>query len=359
MRPSLSRPTGVGIYLQNLVRALSKQDRENEYHLFSCSWKERYPPISYGENFQLHDIRLPGKFLNFSWNHLSFPPIEYLIGRSADVVHSSTPLVIPTRRARSVTTVYDLYFFKNPAEAIREMQTDFPKKIKEHSLRSDAIIAISDYTKRQLIELLNVPSSRIYTIKLGVDDFFLEQVSVEEKNQVQEKFKIPGPYLLFVGTREPRKNLPLLVEAFRKLREKNIYLVLAGPQGWNLEEEGLSGDRVLFTGYVSRSDLRALYQQATAFVFPSIDEGFGLPLLEGMASGIPVIASRIPAIQEVCNDSCVYFDPNNAEELTQRIQEVLDQSDLRQRLIEKGKQRVQNFSWNDTAQKTLELYKSL
>lgn len=359
MRPSLSNPTGVGVYLQNLVRVLSDLDSENEYHLFSASWKERFPLSSYPSNFHIHDRRWPARLLNYSWNHLSFPPVEFLVGSALDVVHSSTPLVIPARRARRITTVYDLYFYKHPDRAIREMKTDFPAKIREHSLRSDAIIAISDYTKRQLIELLEIPSSRIYTIKLGVDPFFLECASEKEKTGVLSKLGIPGPYLLFVGTQEPRKNLPVLIEAFQKLREKNIHLVLAGPEGWNVQHDELSADRVILTGYLSKQDLRALYQQAHALVFPSIDEGFGLPLLEGMAAGTPVIASRIPAFQEVCNDSCAYFDPANPEELTETIEAVIEQSDLRQTLISKGKQRVQNFSWKETAQKTLALYQSL
>ena len=359
MRPSLSNPTGVGIYLQNLVQALSGLDHENEYHLFSSSWKERFRSGSFPPNFQVHDHRWPVRLLNYCWNHLSAPSIEFLVGTSLDVVHSSTPLVIPARRARKITTVYDLYFFKNPEGAVREMQTDFPRKVKEHSLRSDAIIAISDYTKKQLIELLEIPSSRIYTIKLGVNSFFQEFASSQEKKDILTKLRIPGPFLLFVGTQEPRKNLPLLIEAFRNLREKNIYLVLAGPQGWNLKPQDLAADRVISTGYLSEKDLRALYQQASAVVFPSIEEGFGLPLLEGMASGVPVIASRIPVFQEVCNDSCAYFDPVSAEDLREQIEAVLGQSDLREKLITKGKLRVQNFSWKETAQKTLALYTSL
>jgi glycosyltransferase involved in cell wall biosynthesis len=348
----------VGIYLQNLVQGLAGLDRENEYHLFSSSWKERFPSTVYPSNFRIHDRHWPVRVLNYCWNHLSTPSIERLVGSSLDVAHSSTPLVMPTKKARKVTTVYDLYFFKNPQGAVREMQTDFPGKVKEHSLRSDAIIAISDYTKKQLIELLEIPSSRIYTIKLGVDEFFQQSASSEEKKEILRKFQIPGPFLLFVGTQEPRKNLPLLIEAFRNLRD-NLYLVLAGPEGWNLQPEKLSADRVISTGYLPQKDLRALYQQASAVVFPSIDEGFGLPLLEGMASGVPVIASRIPVFQEVCNDSCAYFDPTSAEDLRDQIQAVLEQNELREKLIAKGKMRVQHFSWKETAQKTLALYSSL
>ncbi len=357
MRPALSRPTGVGTYLQNLVHALAEIDQQNEYHLFSSSWKERYPPVSYAPNIKIHDRRWPVRLLNYSWNHFSRPFIESLLGTPVQVVHSPTPLVIPSRRARRITTVHDLYFYTNPDQVVREMKTDFPRMLKKHCLKSDAIIAVSDYTKRQLIELMGIPSSRVYTIRHGIDPFYVERASAADATEVLKRFAITGPYLLFVGTREPRKNLSLLLEAYRNLGDC-ISLVIAGTHGWGQEDVDLPKG-VRLTGYLSKKDLRALYQQASAVVFPSLDEGFGLPLLEGMASGVPVIASRIPAFQEVANDSCLYFDPASQEELGVQIRSVIQDHDLRQTLIAKGRERIKKFSWKDTAQKTLDLYMSL
>jgi glycosyltransferase involved in cell wall biosynthesis len=239
------------------------------------------------------------------------------------------------------------------------MKNTFPHKIKDHCMKADAIIAISEYTKRQLIELLEIPSSRIYTIKHGIDPFFQECAPEEEKLEIRKKYNLPASYLLFVGTQEPRKNLSVLIEAFRRIRDRNVHLVLAGPAGWSVEQDELTGERILRTGYVSKQDLRAMYQQAVAVVFPSVEEGFGLPLLEGMASRVPVIASRIPVFQEICNDSCAYFDPERPEELRNAIDEIVDNPELRKELIEKGIQRLKNFSWKETARKTLELYRSL
>jgi glycosyltransferase involved in cell wall biosynthesis len=357
MRPALSQPTGVGTYLQNLVQALSEIDQQNEYFLFSSSWKERYQPVQYPSHFKIEDRRWPVRLLNFGWNHLSFPSIEFILGTSVHVAHSPTPLLIPSRKARKVTTVHDLYFYTHPEHTIREMQQDYPKLVKKHCLRSDAVIAVSDHTKKELIEVLEVPSSRIYTIKHGIDPFFLERATDMQKIETLEKFTIPGPYLLFVGTREPRKNLALLLQAFQHVGE-DVFLVIAGSQGWGLEQLNFP-KRVLLTGYLSKDDLRALYQQAAAVIVPSIEEGFGLPLLEGMASEVPLIASRIPAFQEVCNDSCLYFDPQNEKELGQQIQLVLHGNGIRGDLIAKGRERVKKFSWKETARKTLDLYQSL
>jgi glycosyltransferase involved in cell wall biosynthesis len=357
MRPALSRPTGVGNYLQNLVAALAHIDPENQYHLFSSSWKDRFPVVFYGSNFKIHDHRWPVRVLNFAWNHLSYPPIESFLKTSLDVGHSPTPLVMPTRNARTITTIYDLYFYKHPEQATREMRTDYPDLLKRHCMRSNAIIAISDHTKSQIVELVGVPSSHIYTIRLGVDPFYFQRVSSSEAMEVLNRLKIPGPYLLFVGTREPRKNLSVLLEAYRNLKEQ-VFLVLAGPSGWGPERNDLA-EGVIVTDYLSKTDLRVLYQRAAAVVSPSLEEGFGLPLVEGMASEIPVIASRIPASQEVCNNSCVYFDPENAEELAETIRNVLSDQQLRETMITKGKERVKKFSWKETAKKTLDLYMSL
>jgi glycosyltransferase involved in cell wall biosynthesis len=357
MRPALSRPTGVGNYLQNLVTALAQIDTENQYHLFSSSWKERYPAVFYGSNFKVHDHRWPVRILNYGWNHLSFPRIEYFLKTSLDVAHSPTPLVMPTRDARTVTTIYDLYFYKHPAGTVREMQTDYPDLLRKHCMRSDAIIAISDYTKSQIVELLGVPSSRIYTIRLGIDPFYFTRAPSSQTSEVLARLNIPGPYILFVGTREPRKNISVLLDAYRNLNEQ-VLLVLAGHSGWGMELTEFP-EGVIVTDYLSKNDLRVLYQKASAVVFPSLEEGFGLPLVEAMASGVPVIASRIPASQEVCNDSCTYFDPENAEELTEQIRAVLGDRELCETLIAKGKERIKKFSWKDTAQKTLDLYMSL
>ena len=357
MRPALSRPTGVGVYLQNLVSALAQIDSENQYHLFSSSWKERFVSKSYPSNFTIHDKKLPVRLLNYCWNRLAFPPVEVFINQALQVVHSPTPLLIPTRKARSITTVHDLFFFTNPHETVREMQRDFPRLLKKHCMQSDAIITVSEHTKKQLMDLVGIPSSRIYTIRHGVDPYFNDRANEAEIIAITKHFQILRPYVLFVGTREPRKNLKVLLEAMGAFSE-DLQLVIAGPEGWGNEGLELSAD-VIQTNYVSKQDLRALYQKAVTVVYPSLEEGFGLPLLEAMASGVPVIASRIPAFLEVCNNSCLYFDATNPEELAAQIRRVNEDTSLRDSMICKGKERVKKFSWIESATKTLELYRSL
>lgn len=359
MRPALSSPTGVGVYVLNLAAALAAIDRQNEYHLFSSSWKQRYPPHNYGDRFHLHDRRWPVRLLTLGWNRLYWPPIETLLGTTVDVVHSPTPLLIPSRHAHNITTVHDLYFYENPEHTVREIKRDYAALVRKHCALSDAIITVSEYTKLRLMEILNIPASRIYPIYHGADDYFGEPASENETAQVRKNIGISRPYFLFVGTKEPRKNLPLLLEAFRKMTE-DVELVLAGPRGWEEEPwRKLVTDRVRVAGYVTKAELRALYRGATALVMPSKEEGFGLPLLEAMASGAPVIASDIPVFREIANDACLRFESGSAEALLAAMQRLIHDAEFTQTLIQKGRERVKQFSWAETARKTLELYQNL
>ena len=358
MRPSLSRPTGVGVYLNNLVKALIEIDSKNVYHLFSSSWKDRFEEPFNGKNVFIHDRRWPVRVLNYSWNHFSFPPMESLIRTPLDVVHSPTPLVIPSKIAHQITTIHDLYFYFHPDQVIGEMRRDYPKMLREHCLKSDAIIAVSEHTKALLIEHLNVPSSKIYTVHHGVDLFFAEPAPRSETEAVKKTYGIERPYFIFVGSLEPRKNLSLLLEAFQKMSAK-FQLVLCGPGGWGEDLSSLISEGVIRTGYVSKSALRALYQNAMALVMPSYDEGFGLPILEAMAAGIPIIASRIPAFSEIGGDAFLPVDTESTTELRQAMCEISSNASLREELIAKGNERLKRFTWKEAAKKTLDIYEHL
>ena len=354
MRPALSQSTGVGVYLQNLVGALAVLDPTNQYHLFSSSWKERYSPPVYGPNFQVHDRRWPVSVLNYAWNRLQFPSIESLTGSKLDVAHSPGPLMMPARRARRVITVHDLYFYAHPEQTSREIRRDYASMVRKHCERSDAIIAVSEHTRKQLTSWLNIPPARVCTIRHGADPFFAGSVPQEELERIRTKYNLRIPFYLFVGGRQPRKNLPALLKAFAAL-EPGAQLVLAGPRG--AEQESVPG--LVETGYVSREELRALYRQALALVMPSLDEGFGRPVLEALQSGTPVVASSIPAFHEVGGDAFLAVDPSQVESIAAGMQRIRDDGSLRQDLIAHGRERAGRFSWNDTAQKTLELYQSL
>jgi alpha-1,3-rhamnosyl/mannosyltransferase len=359
MRPALSNPTGVGVYLQNLVRSLAALDETTGYHLFSSSWSERFHPSIWGSNFHVHDLRIPVRILNFAWNRLSFPAIDALLRLKPDVVHSPTPLVIPSTYGKAVTTIYDLYFYLHPEHTQAEIKRDYAALVAKNCERSDAIIAISEYTKQQLVEHLKIAPSSIYTIHLGVDDYYSVRTDEDTVQSIKNKFGITRPYFLFVGNLEPRKNLPQLMKAFRTLKE-DFQLVLAGPKGWLTEEwSDLVTDRTILTGYVTKEELRALYQNAIALVLVSVEEGFSLPAMEAMASSTPVLASNLPIFREIGGNAFLPVDQNDSDSIRDAMLKIANDSGLRKELTGRGLERSRRFSWRETAQKTLNLYKNL
>lgn len=354
VRPTLSQSTGVGVYVLNLIRALAELDQTNEYHLFSSSWKVRYTRPAYGSNFIPHDKHWPVSILNYTWNRWQFPSIETLLGMKLDIAHSPSPLLIPSSDAHRVITVHDLYFYTHPDQTAREIKRDYADLVKKHCEQSDAIIAISDYARQRLIDVLGIAPSRIVTIRHGTDSSFAAPIAEEELARVRQKYGIDRPYFLFVGAREPRKNLPALLRAYQML-EPGTSLVIVGPPG----EVRIDIAGVMETGYVPRKDLHALYRQAIALVMPSLDEGFGLPILEALQAGAPVVASLIPAFHEVANNSYLPIDANDVEAIAGGMRRIRDDQALRESLIARGLERAQRFSWADTARKTLELYQNL
>jgi glycosyltransferase involved in cell wall biosynthesis len=200
-----------------------------------------------------------------------------------------------------------------------------------------------------------------------VDPLFLEDVPAAELKATRKRCNLPPSFLLFVGAQVPRKNLVRFVEALKivHLQGIQIPLVLVGPEGEDSEtirtkaEKLGIGHWVTTTGYLEEKDIRNAYRLASAFVLPSLCEGFGMPLVEAMASGLPVAASRISAIPEVCRDAAVYFQPEDAESMAEKVVLILEDEDLRKRLIARGKERARDFSWKKAATEMLAFYESL
>jgi glycosyltransferase involved in cell wall biosynthesis len=227
---------------------------------------------------------------------------------------------------------------------------------------------VSEATKADLVEILRVPPSKVVVIHEAVGPEFARPQSPEAVDAVVRRYGLRRPYCLFVGNLEPRKNLPRLIEAFAEVRRRagaegrSAQLVLAGTRAWlhggifrAVEAHGLA-DAVAFTDYVPRGDLPALYAGATCFVFPSLYEGFGLPVLEAMAAGAPVVAARAGSIPEVAGDAALLVDARVPDEIAAAIEAVLTDGALRARLVARGRARAAQFEWNTVARRTLAVY---
>ncbi len=356
--------TGVGAYTFQLLRALLEAGG-HDYLGYSAGL--RPPDLSGLPGLAgTRHLPLPTRALYKLWAALGRPRVDRLLG-GADVCHGTNYFLPPTATARRVITVYDLAFLREPAWCSPKIVGPFSKGVRRFCHKADAVIACSHATRRDIVSLLDVAEEKVHVAHGAVGEGFQPRDRDESLAVLRDRFGMEAPFLLFVGTLEPRKNVTGLIEAFGKVRKDVPHsLVLVGPTGWNaapildaLSRPELEG-RVHRVGYVPRhADLAWFYSAADAFVFPSHYEGFGLPALEAMACGCPVITSNTSSLPEVCGEAARYVAPTNTRELAAALREVALSEKLRQRLSDRGQARARHFTWAACAEKTVEVYESL
>lgn len=365
IRPALRKGTGVGTFVEQLVLALDAMPGDHELKLFSSSWKDRWPLERLGslQRSDVFDRRWPVKFLNLFWHRWAWPPIDSFVGPT-DVAHSPSPLLMPSKGAR-VITLHDLHFLRHPHHTHGEMRRDYPRLVRKHVARADAVLAVSAATARDAEELLGLPSDRVVVCSEDAAPLFNEPPSRDELAASEKA--APQPFLLFVGTIEPRKNLPTLLQAFALVKKRfpEIHLVVAGSKGWGWDD--FAGEmrslpdpgKVLVTGYLDPISLRALYHRAMALVMPSLCEGFGLPLVEAMACGCPLVVADNSALPEVAGEAALYWRSSDPEELAGLLIKVVEDTTVRQLLAKRGKDRRKHFSWEKTAGIVMSVYRDV
>ena len=368
VRPFLKHETGVGVYFKKLLFELTGLDEKNEYFLFTSSLKDRFPPekIPPLPKMCFRDFHIPVKVMNFLWYRLGWPPLDSFFRTRLDLSHSPTPLPLPSH-GKKIVTVYDLFFLDVPEMADKQARRDFRRKLGGAFHRADGIVTISNFTRDHLLDRFPIDPGKVKVIHLGVDKEFWMGESPDGQDDISSRFDLPPSFLLFVGALERRKNLLNLLDAFDILRkeDQSLFLVLAGREGEdspNIQKKiqtlGLQ-DRVRIIGYCSESNLRDLYRLADLLVFPSFQEGFGLPVVEAMACRLPVAASRTSALTEIGQDAVAYFDPGDPGDIARTIHRVLKDSAYRSGLIDLGMKRAGDFSWAKTAAETLEFYREV
>lgn len=363
---------GVGIYNDNLLRNLAQIDTKNEYYLFTYFFynyqKKRislYCPKQ--ENFKLVAKRFPERFANlFEWKCGLHFIENFLIGEKPDIYHSVvTKLPNLHKDIKSVITVYDL-----KSEIFPERKNNLHKIIQDSCYRATKIIAISKNTKNDLLRYYRIPEEKITVIYPGVDHTtFYPIKNVQILETVKSKYLLPEKFIVGVGPFNPyQKNYQILIKAFSLLLKKDIghhKLVLVGPKDIACkylnrlaQELGLK-DKVLFVTAASADDLSAIYNLASVMVYPSLYEGFGMPPLEAMACGCPVITSNVSSLPEVVGDAGILIDPQNVEQIKKSICEVVTNETLRTNLKEKGLSQAKKFYWEKAASEVLQVYECL
>jgi glycosyltransferase involved in cell wall biosynthesis len=364
----LSEPrTGVGHYTLELARALALNSPSNQFELVSPApfAPDAQEEIARAGLSNLHTTSLKTSSIRGHWWSMGLP----LYARKAgfDVFHGTNFDLPLWKRRRSVVTIHDLSALlhkdKHRSRLVRRARVRLPLVVRI----ADLIIADTESVKREICEHLGVKPARVVTIPLAARDCF-QPLHPAETIRTRQRLGIEEDFLLFVGTLEPRKNLLTLLKALVRITGQTPLrpqLVIAGGEGWLMDEsfafirEAALGDRLCLTGYLADDELRALYSSCKAFIYPSLYEGFGLPPLEAMACGAPVIASRIPALEETLGSAAHLFEPTNVDALAKGIVDLLQDESQRQRLQLAGRQRAAEFSWERTARQTLAVYEKL
>lgn len=344
---SLGRePSGVALYCSRIIQALA-EDAPGDRFL-----------LCYRANRFFRALVSPLPAANCARRLMEeFVP---LLPR-ADLFHGLNQRLPRAPLRRAVSTFHDLFVISGDYST-PEFRSRFTAMARDAASRSDQIIAVSGFTASQIVEYLNFPADRITVVHHGVDP--IPKISSDAREAFRRRLALDAPFVLHVGAIQKRKNITRLVQAFEGLPQRYL-LVLAGSAGFGAREildcieSSRAGARIRLLGYRTRGELNHLYRSAAVLAFPSLDEGFGFPVLEAMSAGLPVVTSNSSALQEVAGDAALLVEPADADGLRAALQSALEDTPVRERLVAAGLQRVAGFTWSRAAQQTLEVYRRL
>jgi glycosyltransferase involved in cell wall biosynthesis len=347
-RPAVSARTGVGEYIHQVLRAFTATTGD-EIVAFTSSWKGR-PAAGLAAYLgaRVVDRRIPVRLLNYLWHRWEWPPVDRFVG-AVDVAHSSHPLLMPVRRAAQVVTIHDLFFLDHPESTSAEIRRDYPSLVAGHARRAHAVITSTQYGKQQVVSRLGVAPGAVHVCPAGAPSW----MSLGSAPNLPK-----DGCVLFLGTLEARKNVGALLDAYVSLLNRNVSvpsLVLAGratPSAaeWlaRLAHPPLAG-HVTHLGYVADDLRETLFRSARLLVIPSLDEGFGLPALEAMSAGVPVVASNRGSLPEVLGPAGALVDPTDIRALAAAIERGIKDDDWARSAAQAGLDQARRFRWADSA----------
>jgi glycosyltransferase involved in cell wall biosynthesis len=367
--------TGDEAYFFSLVKGLAEIDRENEYHLYTDrnpnddqKLSREIDRLNLGPNFKVEFVKKTNRFL---WNLWYLP--MHLRKNPVDIYHAQyiVPFWLP-KNIKLVTTIHDISFNYFP-EYIKKTDLFFLRNFIPQSIRkTDKVIAVSKYSRDDIARFYRLSPGKVDYTYNNVDfGRFNQNFSEGQKEDVRKKYGLTERCLLYIGTLQPRKNIPALIDAFsvlvEKYNQKDIKLVIAGnrnarnfdPKIDEIIEKNNLGSRIIFTGWVDEEDKPILYNLAACFVFPSLYEGFGIPVVEAMAAGTPVVSSNRTSLPEIGNEGALFIDPENKEDFAKNLNKILTDENFSADLVRRGIEQAKKFSGQKTAEKTLEIYKQL
>lgn len=365
--------TGDEAVFFNLVKNLAIIDKKNKYSLFTdipdtsiLHNMEASLEIENNANFKIISLKTGNRF---AWNFWTLQ--HYLRRNPVDVYLTQyiTPLFVP-KKVKIAAIIHDISFNFYP-EFIKFSDLFFLKILIPRSLkRADKIIAVSQFTRDEIIQKYKIDPAKVDFIYNAVSgDFMKGDTNPDRLEAVRKKYNLPEKFILYLGTMQPRKNLPTLIRAYALLPgdiQKKFKLVMAGGRGYNFDKKITEAtqkfaikDSVYFPGFIAEADKPAIFKLAGFFVFPSLYEGFGIPVLEAMAAGTPVIASRVRPHLEIAENAALFFDAGNPNDLLEKMQKFFNNANLRNEFVRRGREQAGKFSWLKTAEKTFSILSSL
>jgi glycosyltransferase involved in cell wall biosynthesis len=366
---AVNQNAGIGRFVRSLVGAVLDIDSTNTYLLLHAAPNPgTSPQFPTATNAGRRPLRLSERWLNILWHRLRAPvPIDWLTG-PVDIFHSPDFVLPPVRQARTILTVHDLAFLLFPECADENLRAYLEKTVPRSVARADFVVADSENTRNDVICLLGAHPDRVAVVPGGVDPKFRPVADPARRAALRRRLGLEDdtPLILFVGVIEPRKNLVGLMDAFATLKSRQTLphkLVVVGRKGWlwegileHAERSPVTRD-ILFAGFVPEEELATLYSIAQIFAFPSHYEGFGLPVLEAMACGTPVVASRASSLPEVVGDAGLLVDPDDPEQLAAALELLALNPNVRDDMRRRGLERAARFSWHAAATGMLDVYR--
>jgi glycosyltransferase involved in cell wall biosynthesis len=360
---------GIGRLAALQLRGLVSAGRQHTYvlHGWSPDLDEETIRSFINSNVRLSIARLPGIVKRLYWNYLRVPPLKTLIGEF-DLFHSAEPLLPPLGGKRSIVSFNDSAYYKFPqfyrAGTARKWDYLYRRSLR----RADAIMVLSENTRNDLIDIMALPSEKIHVVRPPTDPIFSTPRSEPHEALVRARLSLPDQFILFVGTIEPRKNIPTLVKAFEMFLDEHnspVSLVIVGKRGWLSEgilaaiKMSPASAKILLLDYVTDTDLAVLYRLALMFVFPSLYEGHGYPVVEAMASGTPVITSNNSSLREIGEGAALLVDAEDVADISEGMHRLYVNEDMRRDMSGRGLQRATQFSVKNAVDSILRLYASL
>ncbi len=370
------KKTGIAWNADHVIRELAKDKKIScicDFFTLGCP-KENFAQVTcYEKDYGVKMDPCPW-FHNVLYK-LIWPiipiPYRWFFREKRDVTIFPNFIVPPGVSGKTIVIVHDMAYRACPETVSKKTLKWLQLTLKGSCKRADAIVTVSEFSKKEIVKYLDVPEDKITVMPNGVNlELFHPDYSAEQVEQVKEKYQISGPYFLYLGTLEPRKNLTRLIEAYAMLREKKgedrlPSLVLAGGKGWMYEsifetvKQKKLEKKVIFTGYVEDREAPILMNGAQAFVFPSLYEGFGMPPLEAMACGTPVLTSNVSSLPEVVGESGILVEPESVESICAGMETLMEDDEFCARLSREGVLRAQDFAWNKVTESMKSLVENL